>query len=306
MVRPFNIKYSYIEITPPAFTDKTSGATESLFSALHGLGSSRSLSEKLTRLRHTFTAEIVSSKTTGIRFIIGVPDQLSDVATGLVQAYLPDAKSKIIEHRLEPDKVLRFKFGSHYAYPIKQYDLLMEDDPVSYIANAMTNLDEDEEISYKITLSPRKVRSAKIISKKIMKNENFMPTNRANTVTMAGLGGISRVLFGLTDLISSTYHGETKYAVNVRSKEMDYKTQVAKDIKPARQLSYFEHEMVEATHDKLKRPLFKASVTVLVKSPNPNKYKKSFSPALSLYSVPDRQHMRPNRSVQRLSRFKKI
>jgi len=304
MVRPFNISYTYIEITPPAFTDKTAGATESLFSALHGLGSSRSLREKLIMLRHTFTAEIVSSKTKGVRFIIGVPDQLSVMATGLVQAYLPDAKSRIVKHALQPNKVLRFKFGGHYAYPIKQYDLLMEDDPVAYIANAMTNLDDGEEISYKITLSPRKVRSAKVISKKIMKNDNFMPTNKANTVAMAGMGGISRMMFGLTDLVSSTFHGDTKYAVNVRTKEMDYKTQVAKNIKPARQLSYFEHEMVEATHDKLKRPLFKASVSVLVSSNNPKKYRKSFSSALSLYDIPERQHMKSKRSLQRLAKLK--
>jgi len=300
----FRAKYSYIEITPPAFTDKTAIATESLFGALHGLGNSLSLREKLVGVRHTFTAEVVSSKTTGIRFIIGIPDQFVEVATGLVQAYLPDAKYKITEHRLQPNKILLFKFGRHYAYPIKQYDLLMEDDPIGYIANAMANLNEDEQISYKLTLTPCNVRSAKVIGKKIMKNENFMPTSRTNYMIMAGLGGVSRILFNITDMVSSTYHGETKYAVNARTKEMDYKTQVAKDIKPVRQLSYFEHEMVEATHDKLKRPLFKSSVSVLVKSDQPRKYKKAFSSVLSLYNVPERQHMKPKRSVQKITKLR--
>lgn len=303
-VRPFNIAYTHIEITPPAFTDKTAGATESLFAALHGLGSSRSFREKLTMLRHTFTAEIVSSKKKGIRFIIGVPDQLAEQAQSLIQAYLPDAKSKIVEHALEPSKVLPFKFSSHYAYPIKQYDLLSEDDPIGYITNAMTNLYDDEEISYKLTLSPRNVRSAKAIGKKIMKNDNFIPSSRANTAIVSGMGAVSKLLFGITDMLSSTYHGENRYAVNARAKEMDYKTQVAKDIKPVRQLSYFEHEMVEATSDKLKRPLFKSSVSVLVRSQDPKKYRKSFASALSLYSIPQYQSLRLKRTIQSVAKMR--
>jgi hypothetical protein len=304
MFRRFKIKYNYIEIVPPAFSDKTTLATESLFSALHGLGSARSFSEKLFGIRHSFTADIVSSRKLGIRFVIGVPEQLTVDATKLVQAYLSDAKTTLVDYSPTPNRVYNLRFTKHFAFPIKHHDFLEEDDPIGYITSAMTNLKDNEQIIYRVLMSPRKVQKAENISKKILKNDNFLPSSTLSNSLNPLLGGVNRFLFFLSDTVSSLFHGPSNHQVMTNQKEIDYKTQVAKDIKPVRSLSFFEHELVESVHDKLKRPLFKASVLLAVESAEPKQFKKALLSSLSLYSVPKYQTISYVRTLQSLARFR--
>ena len=52
----------FIELTPPAQTDRTAAATQRLFSVLHGMEGSRSTIDKLLRRRVVFSAEIVGTR----------------------------------------------------------------------------------------------------------------------------------------------------------------------------------------------------------------------------------------------------
>ncbi|HMT56246.1 MAG TPA: hypothetical protein PKD20_05235, partial [Candidatus Saccharibacteria bacterium] len=84
-------------ITPPAFDDKNSIATESLFSAIHALGTSRTIKDRLLGRDFVFSTEIHSSKQTGIRFYVITDSSKATSLEKLITAYVPDAKVRIEE-----------------------------------------------------------------------------------------------------------------------------------------------------------------------------------------------------------------
>ena len=170
-------KHTLLEITPPAFTDKSSPATETLFTALHSLGMNKSLVDKLLGRTKSFSVEISSTKKTGIRFFIRSPKDTSILVEQLVASYLPHAKVKVVDDYLvtAPNRILEFKQCGHYAYPLKSYDDLSGQDPIGYITSAMTKLEKDEQISMQIVTQATHVRSADVLRYKILRNEHFMP-----------------------------------------------------------------------------------------------------------------------------------
>src|SRR5207248_2542151 len=74
-----------LEVTPPAFTEKTSYTTQQLFSVLHNLGERRTISDKLLGRKTVFSFEIASSLNQGIRYLIRTtPDETNNVQKTLL------------------------------------------------------------------------------------------------------------------------------------------------------------------------------------------------------------------------------
>ena len=113
-------------ITPPAFDDKNPIATESLFSAMHALGSSRTIKERLLGKEYIYSAEIHSSKQTGIQFFVVTDSTRASSLEKLITAYVPDAKvQKEDAIPIAPlYKILSYRQSKSYVYPLKEQEFL--------------------------------------------------------------------------------------------------------------------------------------------------------------------------------------
>lgn len=139
---------AYLEITPPAFFDKSLDATESLFTAIYRLGEQTTI-DKLLNRKHIFSVETHANKRQGIRFIICCPSDRASVLEKLIESYIPEAKTKFNhESPIRLRRVFELKQNNHFAYPLQGFEELEQNDPLAYITSAMTKLDGDESVIY--------------------------------------------------------------------------------------------------------------------------------------------------------------
>jgi hypothetical protein len=285
-----------LQVTPPAFYDKSLTATDSLFSSLHRLGTQTVL-DKILNKNHIFSVEIHADKQNGIRFIFSAPTERIAVVEKMIESYLPDSKVTTVSVlKMQSRRVFEFKQAKHFAYPLQDFDELENNDPIAYITSTMTKLNDDETAIYQIVVRPVKLRSAESIRKKILRNDAFMPEARVKTnLSTPLLTATNKLLFGMADVVSaSVHHDTTRYSVAGAQKELDYKKQLARGDKPVRTLSYFEHEVIESVSQKLKRPLFDTDIRFILQTKDKQtekKFKKSISAALGIYDVPGYQSL---------------
>lgn len=296
-------------ITPPAFDDKTTIATESLFSAMHALGTSRTLKERILARDYVFSTEIHSSKQTGIQFHIITDTSKSSSLEKLITAYVPDAKVRIED--VVPDaptsKILSYKQSKSYVYPLKEQEFLDMHDPLSYVTNAMTKLKEDERILLQLVIKPVRLKSAQIIRNKILRNDAFLPESSSKKFIFSPIAQlINGLLFWVADAASMTYDHQTRSQQSISSarKDIRYKEQIARGDKPVRTLSYFEHEVVESVSEKLKRPLFATDIKIAFKvnQQDLKELRGSIQAALGLFDVPSYQSLKLLRRLHPLTR----
>ena len=306
------IVYKTLEITPPAFEDKTAMATEALSSALHQLGIQRTLKERLTGIRPVTKLEIRSSKSTGIEYYLTVDEDRYSAARKLLQSYIPNAKIKDVDKSNEyVGRLFDFKQSKSFAYPIRTFEELYSHDPINYITAAMTKLEDSESVVYSLLLRPRRFRAAEAMRRKILKNESFLPESKSNSVASKAAGMSSKLLFTFADAFSMSYNpAPNNAAMSSAQRELEYKKQLARGDRPVRTLSYFEHELVEGVSQKLQKPLFQSSIVVQVKAEKKrtSEIQKSISSALGLFNVEKYQSLKIRKLrfkfQQKIARFK--
>lgn len=285
-----------LEITPLAFSDKTLQATESLFVALYGLGMSRTFTERLFNKRIAFVTSIRSNKSGGIRFSIECPKEHTETVVSLIYSYLPDAKvvaskpDALLDATLK-NRIFEFKQTRPYALPFKSYDQLIDRDPVGYLTSAMSKLDDNEQIIYQIVIAPERVRNAKRINKKLLRNDAVLATLiEGKSVGAPILGLISTVCLGMIDLVSTIAdNGQSRrYVTQSKTRELEHRRGAAQGMHPSRMISTFEREDIEPVHNKLSSPLFRTAVRVYVESGSKDTIRSkraAISSALSLYAT---------------------
>ncbi len=292
--------YVFLELTPPAFADKTARSTQQLFAVLHGLSNARSRSDKVLRRKTVFSLEVVSSREQGIRYIARVPAQEVDTFRQNLTSYLPDVKVEAAEDFLtgtvdnHRTKVIEFKQTGHYAFPLKGQDYLDQSDPIAYLTGSMTKLEPNELMIFQLVATPVKLRSADAIANKILTNEDLLPhLSRKRLPVWSNLAyTINNLLFGAADAVGEVYNGSTKESYKASQKEARDKLQVAKRLRPARTLSAFELELVESIHRKVSQPVFRTSVRAVVVMNNKKDAKqraKAMKVSLASFSVPKYQ-----------------
>lgn len=299
-IRQLRQNVTYLEITPPARTDRVPEATSRLFAALHGLGTSKLWYERLLGQVDVFSMEIISTRKQGIRFIVRVPSDKAETVKQSIVAYLPDAKVKTVQDYLPTtakySRVLSFKQARHFAFPLQGHELLESHDPIAYLTGAMTKLEDGELMSLQVVVTPVRVHQAEALREKILHNEDLLAKLSGKSTSLPAITtGINSMLFSLTDGVSSAYHGSSKAQYQSAQRDLEYKKQVAKNIKPVRTLSYFEHELIESVHRKLGQPLFKTELRVLLAcdaKQEVKKRRKSVESALSLFTVPKYQNLK--------------
>lgn len=289
--------YVLFELTPPAFIDRSAQATEALFTAIHGLGMTHSFGELVLGKRPVFSVEIVSTRKSGIRYLVRAPEGRAATLEQIVVSYLPEVKMKQVEDYLDTSlkgRILEFKQSRHFAYPLKNFDELSSHDPVGYILSSMTKLPDDQLVAYQVVFTPKTVREATELSRKIMRNE-ALPSRHKKRPLIGTLTKLANsILFSFADAFSMTYHGPNKYDYAKKQYDVNYQKQIAEETRPARTLSYFEHELMESINQKLSRPLFQVNIRAYITGDKNavSKHKKAIDSALSLFTVPKYQSLK--------------
>lgn len=271
-----------LELTPPAFTDKSAYTTEQLFSVIHGLGKYRRVWEKLVGLKPKISFEIVSTKDQGIRYLVRTTPYYAGNFKRYILSYLPQVRVKETNDYLIKDtqkaqighqRIVEFKLSRHFAYPLKKQDILGEHDPVAYITGMMTKLLPGELISFQLVLSPIKISETTLIKRMVLRNENVLihldsfhaPSYLKPVTVMFKI--LSKLIYklgsefqwALTELMHPSMqpiYGRQNYAYQ--------QMQIQQQIKPARTLTSFEQETIQSVQQKIDQPLFETTIRLLM------------------------------------------
>lgn len=291
----------FLELTPPAFTEKTAYTTQQLFSVLHSIGSQQSLLDRIMGRKKLFSLEIVSTQKKGIRYLLRAPKKDANNIKRSVLSYLPyiqfHVTSDYLLNKVSNGSITEFDLSKHYAFPLKTQDMLYEHDPVAYITGMMTKLEKNELISFQVIISPVNKNETRKLSKMILRNEDilqyldkpqlpraFAPLQPLNTlIVFIGLQlqwAIAELTKDTRQRISSNtsfYHSQPNLA------------------KPARVLSSFEEESVKSIQSKIDQSLFETTIRVFVKMNDESERHErinGFVSSLAIYSVPKYQEIR--------------
>lgn len=316
VTRLFNRQYLkhremvWLELTPPASITRTPEATEQLFSVIHGMYAARRLKDRLLGRVPVFSFEITSTKQDGIRYLVQVEKSLSQGLHKTISAYVSDAKVKQVDMPEQTvDDVIEFKQASHYIFPLTLTSALDQHDPLAYVTNAMTKLNESEQVTMQLVLAPVKLPDANKLAKRILSNEDILnSTKSGHIIWLQRISNLlNSVLWSIVDTTSEVYHGTTSdnFTARVNDKDAQFKAQVSNRQRPARTLSAFELELMESMHQKVTQPLFQVSLRIIVSGDNSKEHLASLRSALDGYSVPLYQALKAKIHLPLVGRYRK-
>jgi len=150
-----------LQLIFPSDTSKSAYATEELFTLLHSLSRQLSFKDRLFFRKNEYSLEIVSSKSEGIRYLLSADSKFIQIIKHNLLSYLPGIKVKEITSYFNAEKIdntktklIELKLANHFALPLEDQKVLAENDPITYLTGAMTNLKAKELIAYQIVVTP--------------------------------------------------------------------------------------------------------------------------------------------------------
>lgn len=313
----------FLELTPPAFTDKSAYTTQQLFSVIHSIGRQLSFWDRLFGRKQVFSFEIVSTRKEGIRYLIRTDAEHADSLKRTIVSYLPSVRVKTAKDYLPENvdvpntKIINFKLRKHFAFPLAKQNVLNQHDPVAYITGMMTQLKEEEVVSLQIVVSPTVTTEASLLNHKILRNEDVLRYLNGsqshwllNGFSMGILyifKGIQEIVWFVFDILSSNPRQERDMLL-ARSlqQQMQYDNK-----KPARVLSVFEQEVVASIQEKIDQSLFETSIRACIiihDKKKQNQRVQEIKSSLATYSIPKYQALQaaytvPFRLVKKLQYF---
>ncbi|HHT9136975.1 MAG TPA: type IV secretory system conjugative DNA transfer family protein [Candidatus Wunengus sp. YC60] len=162
--------HTFLEITPLAHTRQSSFTTTQLFTTIHGLARQRSWIQRFFGISKNYSFELVSTKTKGIRYIVRLPVDDSEIIKKNLIAYLPGINIKDVDDYLPASKtegshIIEVRITKHFAYPLKKQENLQEYDPIAHITATMTKLAKNELVAFQVVVSPADSQSVPEIQK---------------------------------------------------------------------------------------------------------------------------------------------
>lgn len=299
-----NEEQVFLELTPPAFTDKSAYTTQQLFSVLHSIGRQLSFLDRLLGRKALFSFEIVSTRKDGIRYIIKTIPEHSDSIKRTIVSYLPYVKVKQVREYLpegiNPNmtKIVEFKLRKHFAFPLAKQNVLNQHDPVAYITGMMTQLKDGELVALQIVTSPTVTTQTSILNHKILRNEDVLRyLNKSNSHWMLNVLAMSitfvfrafqEVVWFVIDILTSNPRQErdTRLASALQQQLS------SQNLKPVRVLSTFEQEVVASIQEKIDQPLFETTIRACVLLADPKEQRQrvqEIKSSLATFSVPKSQ-----------------
>ncbi|OGE32844.1 hypothetical protein A3C59_04445 [Candidatus Daviesbacteria bacterium RIFCSPHIGHO2_02_FULL_36_13] len=306
----FNEESVLLEITPPAYIDKSAYTTQRLFEILHQeLNWDRSWMDKLLGRKLKLSFEIVSSLHTGIRYLVRTtPNEAPNVKKHLT-SFMSSLKIKEVEDYIEKKKglrkkVLEFGLKKHFAYPLQKLDMFIEHDPIAFLTGMMTKLSPDELISFQIVISPTKTNETNKINNMILGNENvlkYLDRIRYPAFLIPITFTISILIKMCLEIgkqvewfLNSIAHSKARpsYAASPDYQFQQNQFQYQMQLRPARVITPFEEETVKSIKEKIDQPLFETSLRLLAivsDKKSLNQRTKGFTSTMTSFSVPKYQ-----------------
>ncbi len=261
----------FLELTPPAFYDKTPEAHKQLFETLHGNNDTRTLQDKLLLRRMAFSVELVGTREQGIRYIFCVPKESRDSFEKAIAGFGTDIRVKEVGDYLTKAQRLRarlleFKLKNRY-YPLQGHESFEQADPVGYLLTAMANLQPGEVMALQFVLSPTTLRQVDKICNRLLHNKEHLDAlGKRHHKSLGGVlkDGISSALLGVTSAAGDVYHGPSKSGKSPQYSTASHYKQVAAGIRPERDMGSLEEELAQQVSEKLNGDLFLTNIRALV------------------------------------------
>ncbi len=298
-------KFVLLELTPPAHTNKTPDANDQFVSILHGLGMRRSFRDRLTGRLNVYSAEVVSTRAEGIRFVVRVSQRHASAVEQFIHAHLAEVRVKRIKEYLPKSldgSILNFHQHGHYAYPLARHDSLEHKDPIAYLTSAMTKLEDKELIAMQLVLTPVRVREATILRAKILHNENLQQELQGRQYSLLRKFAqlLGKILMGFTDLVREVQNHGTGGDHYTFNRDVYERKQASEGIRPARTLTAFEQELVQSMHHKLSQSLFQTDIRFYLKLNTKDRLltrESGIDSALESFTVPSYQGLQRHSSI---------
>lgn len=300
-------KRTFIEITPPHVSEKSSYATEQLFVVLEDFLSKRT---RHFEPRGVLSLEIVSTKEEGIRYILSVHSQGADTLQRHIASYLPEVRIKQVESPVAPLEnsngtqysIIEFGQQRHYAYPLQQQTDISQSDLVAYLIGSVNKLQDDEATIVQLIISPHYSRWTRKLYNKILNKGYATIDHRVRSFMLSriwvwiigGLCMLADVKFGLSIMLILFV---VDFFIDLRQ--------------PAPEISLPLQRLYEQILEKLSKPLFKTSMRLYIERDNASSISETYkgvSSSLATLAVPGFQGIKTKsefpRSLQ--ARFSKL
>lgn len=143
-------RYIYLEVRPTYKALQSAFSTKQLFSILHSIDRPISFLERIVGVKQTISCELISTKESGIRYIVRVSEEDMLLFKKSFIAYLPGIEVKEVSDYLAPTQPEQysafkdFELSKSFLFPLQDQSMLKEHDPIAYITAQMTKLSNEE------------------------------------------------------------------------------------------------------------------------------------------------------------------
>jgi hypothetical protein len=303
-------KAVFLELTPPISNDRLAEANEGFYDVLHGLGTSRSLTENLLHHKLNLSLEYLGSREQGIRYVMRAPIDEAPILEREITAHMSDMRVKQIDDPLpksfdmKKTEIIRFQLSDPFAFPLNTKVFQAQHDQLSYITNALTQLSTDEFISLQLIITPAVPREASTISARAVHGEDLLAYLKGRKIVGWNklFHVINAILLGSLGLVGEVFNGSSSSSYNSRTaqKQAQDRLQVARGQKPAHYIGSTEQQSVDAIHDKVSQPLFYVSFRAVIVARSKKEAKaraKAIESSLAAFRAPQ-QRLKRKRYVR--------
>jgi len=280
-----------LEVKPLRVTEQNPYTTEQLFNLIHGLAKQSTWVYRFFNVSKSYALEIVSTKEDGIRYLMRINQNDSDLIEKSLLSYLPGLSITKVNDYLPKDldqfsyKTTEFKLANHFAFPLKKQETLDKHDPIAYMTGNMTKLSEDELISFQLIIAPlnkRLVPDIKRISKLIYSCGDLV-VDINNKKSKYSFLIVFRYLFilGLQILLLPV-----GILIFIASNGKEGPFLAWNLIKPSKKTDNpYQQELEKLVKAKLDQPLFNTSIRLLIISSNSKSFIKKSRICVSIIIV---------------------
>lgn len=289
---------TFLELSFPADTSKSSYATEQLYTLVHTLARQKSFLQRFTKHKKHYSLEIVSTKSGGIRYVLVAPSFEADIIKRSLLSYLPGIKIKEISDYLEkladPDSLLNvveLKLSNHFALSLQDQKTLSMHDPISYITGVMTKLNPDELVSYQIVTTPvlsqihtNQTQEMNTLRSKMYRQEPLTPHLQNGLTPLIGFPLL--IIKAITKVFSFSImftYSMVIGAIDTSGKSVPFLQPTTVKVQPSEIYNPYEQELRTVVKEKLDQHLFETSIRFLVTSKDKEEISKRVSGFLASF-----------------------
>lgn len=270
---------TFLELSFPANTSKSSYATEQFYTLIHTLARQKTFLQKLIKHRKNYSLEIVSTKSSGIRYILVAPSAEADIIKRSLLSYLPGIKIKEVEDTVEKYikehsllDVAELKLSRHFALSLQDLKTLSKHDPISYITGVMTKLNAGELVAFQLVATPvlsqihtSETQEMNNLRSKMYKQEPLNDYLRKKTIPLISIPVFFfKAIIKVIDFTMMFTLSMIAAGVDSSGKSVPFLQPTPVKINVQEILNPYEQDLRVAVKEKIDQPLFETSIRFLV------------------------------------------